>query len=185
MIAVQCKMARVALGLGVRELAELADVSPDTIARLERGEILKARTIAAVRATLEEAGVEFIPENGGGAGVRLKKLREYFVWPIDSDQRVWEASTFKNAVWICATSPDDARNKLSEAFAVAVEHKPGLPNMGSPWKLPKVTLCEEKRCPYDIKAGAILDEVGRQINWYDDVARSTIPIEDSNAENNE
>jgi transcriptional regulator with XRE-family HTH domain len=66
-------MARVALGLGVRELAELANVSPDTIARLERGEVLKDRTVAAIRATLEAAGVEFIPENGGGAGVRLRK----------------------------------------------------------------------------------------------------------------
>ena len=74
MIAVQCKMARVALGLGVRDLAELANVSPDTIARMERGEALKDRTIAAVRAALESAGVEFIPENGGGAGVRLKKV---------------------------------------------------------------------------------------------------------------
>jgi transcriptional regulator with XRE-family HTH domain len=73
MIAVQCKMARVALGLGVRELAELANVSPDTIARLERGEVLKDRTVAAIRAALEAAGVEFIPENGSGAGVRLKK----------------------------------------------------------------------------------------------------------------
>ena len=72
MIAVQCKMARVALGIGVRDLAKLADVSPDTIARLERGEVLKDRTVAAVRAALEAAGVEFIPENGGGAGVRLR-----------------------------------------------------------------------------------------------------------------
>ena len=26
-----------------------------------------------IRAALEAAGVEFIPENGGGAGVRLRK----------------------------------------------------------------------------------------------------------------
>lgn len=31
---------------------------------------------AAIRATLEAAGVEFIPENGGGAGVRLRKPSE-------------------------------------------------------------------------------------------------------------
>jgi len=30
----------------------------------------------AVRRALEAAGVEFIDENGGGAGVRLRKLRE-------------------------------------------------------------------------------------------------------------
>jgi transcriptional regulator with XRE-family HTH domain len=66
-------MARIALGLGVRELAELAKVSPDTVARLERGEELKERTIDALRTALEKAGVEFIAENGGGPGVRLKK----------------------------------------------------------------------------------------------------------------
>jgi transcriptional regulator with XRE-family HTH domain len=70
---VQCKMARAALGLGVRELAAAARVSPDTIARFERGEELKQRTIEAVQAALEAAGIEFIPENGSGAGVRLKK----------------------------------------------------------------------------------------------------------------
>jgi transcriptional regulator with XRE-family HTH domain len=73
MQAVQCKMARVALGLGVRELAELAQVAPATVSRLEAGEELKPRTVAAIRAALEAAGVEFIAENGGGPGVRLRK----------------------------------------------------------------------------------------------------------------
>ncbi len=73
MKAVQSKMARVAVNLGVRELAAAARVSTNTVARFERGEELKPRTIAALRAALEAAGVEFIDENGGGAGVRLKK----------------------------------------------------------------------------------------------------------------
>ena len=64
-------MARAAMGLGVRDLAKLAGVSPDTIARLERGDELREGTVAIVRAALEHAGVEFIAENGGGAGVRL------------------------------------------------------------------------------------------------------------------
>jgi transcriptional regulator with XRE-family HTH domain len=54
-------------------LAGLASVSTNTITRFERGEPLKERTIAAIRAALEAAGVEFIAENGGGAGVRLRK----------------------------------------------------------------------------------------------------------------
>jgi hypothetical protein len=66
-------MARSAIGLGVRELAAAADVSPETVVRFEGGETLRARTIAAIRAALEAAGVEFIAENGGGAGVRLRK----------------------------------------------------------------------------------------------------------------
>jgi transcriptional regulator with XRE-family HTH domain len=65
-------MARAALGIGVRDLAELAKVSPDTIARLEKGDELKERTVEAIQRALEDAGVVFIPENGGGAGVRLK-----------------------------------------------------------------------------------------------------------------
>ena len=66
-------MARVALGWGTRDLAENANISPDTVARLERGEQLKSSTIAAIQAVFEAAGVEFIPENGGGVGVRLAK----------------------------------------------------------------------------------------------------------------
>ena len=66
-------MARAALQIGVRDLAEAADVSPTTITRLERGESLYPRTVAAIRNALEAAGVEFIAENGGGAGVRLRK----------------------------------------------------------------------------------------------------------------
>jgi len=66
-------MARAALGWGVRELAAAAKVSIDTVARFERGDELKERTIEALRRTLEAAGVKFIDENGGGAGVRLRK----------------------------------------------------------------------------------------------------------------
>ena len=70
---VQCRMARAALGLGVRELAAAAKVSIDTVARFERGEELKERTIEAIQRALEAGGVEFIDENGGGPGVRLRK----------------------------------------------------------------------------------------------------------------
>ena len=66
-------MARAALQMGVRELAEAAAVSPTTITRLERGEALFPRTLEGVRAALEAAGVEFIAENGGGSGVRRRK----------------------------------------------------------------------------------------------------------------
>ncbi|MBC9208206.1 helix-turn-helix domain-containing protein [Roseomonas aerophila] len=65
-------MARAALGWGVRDLATAAKVSPDTIARLERGDSLYARTIEAVRAAFEAAGVIFIDQNGAGPGVRLR-----------------------------------------------------------------------------------------------------------------
>lgn len=73
MNAIQCKMARAALGWGTRDLARNARVSPDTIARLERGEQLKGSTIASIRGAFEAAGIEFIAENGGGPGVRLAR----------------------------------------------------------------------------------------------------------------
>ncbi|WP_238121748.1 MULTISPECIES: helix-turn-helix domain-containing protein [unclassified Xanthobacter] len=73
MLAVQCRMARAAVGWGVRDLAKAAGVSVDTVSRLERGEVLLPRTVEAIQHALEAAGVEFIPENGGGAGVRLRK----------------------------------------------------------------------------------------------------------------
>ncbi|SOC15296.1 Helix-turn-helix domain-containing protein [Stappia indica] len=74
MNAAQCRMARAALGLGIREVADLAKVSPTTVTRLERGEELKPRTVEAIRAALEAAGVIFIDENGEGPGVRLRRV---------------------------------------------------------------------------------------------------------------
>jgi len=65
-------MARAALGLGVRELAAAAKVSIDTVARFERGDELKERTIDALQRALEAAGVEFT--NGDQPGVRLTKV---------------------------------------------------------------------------------------------------------------
>lgn len=74
MNAVQCRMARAAVGFGIRELAQRAGVAIDTVARLERGDKLRPRTIEAIREALEEAGVEFIEaDDFAGVGVRLSK----------------------------------------------------------------------------------------------------------------
>lgn len=73
MNTLQCKLARTALAWGVRDLATAADVSTHTISRLERGEELRESTLQRIRQVLEDAGIEFIPENGGGVGIRLKK----------------------------------------------------------------------------------------------------------------
>jgi transcriptional regulator with XRE-family HTH domain len=67
----QCRMARAAVGLGIRELALAAKVSIDTITRFERGDQLKERTIEAIQRALEAAGAEFT--NGEQPGVRLTK----------------------------------------------------------------------------------------------------------------
>ena len=70
-VLVQLEIALAALGWGTRDLAREPMVSIDTIARFERGEAIKPRTLQAMQRALEAAGVKLIPENGVGAGVRL------------------------------------------------------------------------------------------------------------------
>ncbi len=67
----QYRMARAALKLSVRDVATMADVSTNTLTRLENGEELKPRTLEAIRNALEKAGVEFT--NGDRPGVRMKR----------------------------------------------------------------------------------------------------------------
>lgn len=55
------------------DLAEAANVSRATVADFERGtREPHPNNMAAMQGALEAAGVQFIPENGGGAGVRLR-----------------------------------------------------------------------------------------------------------------
>jgi predicted transcriptional regulator len=68
-------MARTALGIGVRDLAKAAKIGVATVARFEAGDELRPKTVETIRSALEKGGVEFIPENGGGPGVRLAKRK--------------------------------------------------------------------------------------------------------------
>ena len=70
---VQLKMARAAVGWGVRELAKKAGVTANTVTRIENGADAKQSTMDKLQHALEAAGIEFIQENGGGPGVRLRK----------------------------------------------------------------------------------------------------------------
>ncbi len=70
---VQLRMARAALGWGVRDLAAKSGVTANTVTRIENGADSKQSTIDKLRRALEEAGVEFIDANGSGPGVRLRK----------------------------------------------------------------------------------------------------------------
>lgn len=70
----QCRQARELLGWHQQHLALKANSCLSTIAGFESGQKqTREPTLAAVRAALEAAGVEFIVENGGRAGVRLMK----------------------------------------------------------------------------------------------------------------
>jgi transcriptional regulator with XRE-family HTH domain len=70
----QCRAARALLDWSQQDLANRAGVGIVTVRQLEAGvhEPRKA-TMAVVKGALEGAGVEFIDENGGGPGVRLRE----------------------------------------------------------------------------------------------------------------
>jgi predicted transcriptional regulator len=75
----QVKAARSLLAWSQEDLAAAADVSIPTIKRLEAHDgPLGGRdeTGVKIRSALESAGVEFIDENGGGPGVRLRKRHQ-------------------------------------------------------------------------------------------------------------
>ena len=70
-------MARAALNWTVRDLAEATGLHRNTITNLEVGRYAgDAETLAKIESTLKRAGVEFIDENGGGPGVRLRKRQQ-------------------------------------------------------------------------------------------------------------
>ena len=70
----QSRAARGLLGWSQQELASKAGVGIVTVHQLEAGTSQPRRaTLDVIRRAFESAGVEFIDENGGGPGVRLKK----------------------------------------------------------------------------------------------------------------
>ncbi len=72
----QVRAARALLRWSAEDLSRRSSVSLRTIRRAELAERHTTMTTAnnlAVRRALESAGVEFIDENGGGPGVRLRK----------------------------------------------------------------------------------------------------------------
>jgi ribosome-binding protein aMBF1 (putative translation factor) len=72
----QCRAARQLLGWRQSELAAHVGVSERDIRDFESDDIRGMRIeTEAIRQVLEAVGVEFIPESGGGAGVRLRKPR--------------------------------------------------------------------------------------------------------------
>ena len=77
--AEQIRGARAILRWSAQKLAEQTGVSWPTIQRMEASEGVPSsisKNLLAVQRTLEEAGIRFIDENGGGAGVRLRDRRE-------------------------------------------------------------------------------------------------------------
>lgn len=73
-----CKAARSLVGWGQGEFAEASGLSRSTVGAFEaKDESARLTTMnnkAAIEA-FEAAGLEFIPENGGGAGIRFRERK--------------------------------------------------------------------------------------------------------------
>ena len=69
----QCRAARALLKWTQKDLARESEVNEVTIRNFEIEKTMPMKgTILLLKVTLEDAGIEFIPTNGGGPGLRLK-----------------------------------------------------------------------------------------------------------------
>ena len=74
MIPAQCRAARGLLDWTQVKLAEAAGLTLSPVVKFERnGRAVPAGAVQAMKRALESAGVEFIAENGSGAGVKFMK----------------------------------------------------------------------------------------------------------------
>jgi ribosome-binding protein aMBF1 (putative translation factor) len=74
----QIRMARGYLRWSAKELADRVGIAESTVKRMEQDDgfpIARGTNIEAVYKILVRAGIHFIPENGGGVGIRVKKAR--------------------------------------------------------------------------------------------------------------
>jgi transcriptional regulator with XRE-family HTH domain len=69
----QFRAARALLNWTVRDLADKAGVHRNTVTRAETDSTGPGHATARLQTTLEAAGVVFMPENGNGPGVALRK----------------------------------------------------------------------------------------------------------------
>jgi transcriptional regulator with XRE-family HTH domain len=71
----QVRMARAALGWGVRDLGKRASIAANTVSRFENGFGAMVETLVRIQETLENAGIVFISaDQQGGPGVRLRDV---------------------------------------------------------------------------------------------------------------
>ena len=70
----QSRAARALLDMTQSELAAAAGLGLSTVVDFERSRRpVSMEAIRLMRGALESAGIEFIAENGGGPGIRLRK----------------------------------------------------------------------------------------------------------------
>jgi transcriptional regulator with XRE-family HTH domain len=76
MQAAQCRAARALLNWTQADLARETGLSAVTIREFENGRDMRSSNQTLLQLTFEKAGVEIIDENGGGAGVRLRRAEQ-------------------------------------------------------------------------------------------------------------
>ena len=75
--AAQCRAARGLLDWSQQDVAGHAGIGIVTVRQVEAGSTSPRRaTLIVLKQAFERAGVEFIDENGGGPGVRLRKRQQ-------------------------------------------------------------------------------------------------------------
>jgi len=73
----QCRAGRALLDMTQTRLAKLAQLGLSTVVDFERHRRqVSAEAALAMENALKQAGVEFIDENGGGPGVRLRRRQQ-------------------------------------------------------------------------------------------------------------
>jgi predicted transcriptional regulator len=69
----QIRAARALLGWSQQQLADKAIVSLNAVTRLEKGKVdSRSSTVGAIEKALTKAGIEFLPSDTKGEGVRLR-----------------------------------------------------------------------------------------------------------------
>ncbi len=82
----QARAGRALIEMTQGELARAAQLGLSTVVDFEKNRRpVSQQAVSAIRTALERAGVEFIDENGGGSGVRLRKRQHRFRAPPARD----------------------------------------------------------------------------------------------------
>lgn len=120
----QLRAARALIGWTQDEVAALAAISVQTIKRMESvgPERSSAGNVMAVQRALEAAGVQFIPENGAGAGVRFRRFRVGDVLRIRPGGTLEFAKAEKRRETVLVI---DAQDLPANGFRVAVRFPDG------------------------------------------------------------
>ena len=137
--AAQCRAARALLDWSQNKLAENAGVARATIADFERNQRTPMRqNLIAIRSCLQVAGLAFIAEEHGGAGVRFQKVALEYSRALRPDGRYRHSRALSRSA-LCCCDPASGQqlsgwNTLPNGGGTGASScKPpsGLPNGGS------------------------------------------------------